>query len=48
MWRLLKKMLMFRLGQKASRGFARRVGINRLLANFIGVIGGMKSMRRHP
>ena len=42
----LKKVLMFRIGQKASKGFAKSLGMKRA-ASVIGVIGGYKHMRRH-
>ncbi|HKS25390.1 MAG TPA: hypothetical protein VJZ76_21555 [Thermoanaerobaculia bacterium] len=42
----LKKLLMFRIGQKASRGFARSIGLD-ALAGVVGLIGGVKYMRRH-
>jgi hypothetical protein len=47
MYRLLKRVFMFRVGQKTSRGFARRIGIHRPFASIIGIIGGVKYMRRH-
>jgi hypothetical protein len=47
MLRFLKKVLMFRVGQKASRGFARKIGVRRPFSSIIGLIGGMKFMRRH-
>ena len=47
MYRFLKKVLMFRIGQRTSRGFARKIGVRRPFANVIGIIGGMKYMRRH-
>jgi hypothetical protein len=46
MLHFLKKMLMFRIGQKASRGFARSIGLSSL-AQIVGVVGGVKYMRRH-
>jgi len=46
MLRLLKKLLLFRIGQKTSRGFARTIGLDSLAA-IVGVIGGIKYMRRH-
>ena len=46
MVRFLKKLLMFRIGQKASRGFARSIGMHGF-TNIAGVIGGFKYMRRH-
>ena len=42
----LKKVLMFRIGQKAAKGFARSIGLKRV-ATVIGVVGGIKHMRRH-
>ena len=42
----LKKLLMFRIGQKAAKGFARGLGLKRT-APVIGVVGGFKHMRRH-
>ena len=42
----LKKVLMFRIGQKAAKGFARSLGLKRSAA-LIGVVGGFKHMRRH-
>lgn len=47
MYRFLRKVLMFRIGQRTSRGFARKIGVARPFANLIGIIGGMKYMRRH-
>ena len=46
MLHFLKKLLMFRIGQKASRGFARTIGLD-ALAGIVGVVGGVKYMRRH-
>lgn len=46
MLRLLKKLLLFRLGQKTSRGFARLIGLDGI-ARVVGVIGGVRYMRRH-
>jgi hypothetical protein len=42
----LKKLLMFRIGQKAAKGFARGIGLKKA-APLIGVVGGLKHMRRH-
>jgi hypothetical protein len=42
----LKKLLMFRIGQKAAKGFARSIGLKKV-APLIGVVGGLKHMRRH-
>ena len=46
MLHFLKKLLMFRIGQKASRGFARSIGLE-ALAGVVGLVGGVKYMRRH-
>jgi hypothetical protein len=46
MLHFLRKVLMFRIGQKASKRFARSVGLHSV-ASIIGVIGGTKYMRRH-
>jgi hypothetical protein len=46
MLHFLKKVLMFRIGQKASARFAKSLGLH-ALAGVIGVIGGTKYMRRH-
>jgi hypothetical protein len=46
MLHFLKKVLMFRIGQKASRGFARSIGLTSV-ASVIGWVGGVKYMRRH-
>ena len=46
MLRLLKKLMLFRVGQKTSRGFAKTIGLHGI-ANLVGLVGGMKYMRRH-
>lgn len=46
MLRFLKKLLLFRVGQKASRGFARSIGLGGV-AGVAGIIGGVKYMRSH-
>ena len=46
MLRFLKKLLLFRIGQKTTRGFARTIGLDGLAA-LAGLIGGVKYMRRH-
>jgi hypothetical protein len=46
MLRFLKKLLLFRIGQKATRGFARTIGLDAIAA-LVGIIGGVKYMRRH-
>jgi len=47
MLHFLKKVLMFRVGQKASSGFARAIGVRRPISSIVGLIGGVKYMRRH-
>lgn len=46
MWQLFKKLLLFRVGQKVSKGFVHAIGLGRL-ARVAGVVGGVKYMRRH-
>jgi len=46
MYRLLKRLLMFRVGQKTSRGFAKSIGLRRI-SPIVGIIGGIKYMRKH-
>lgn len=46
MLHFMKKLLLFRVGQKATKGFAKSLGF-RGLALPIGLIGGFKYMRRH-
>jgi hypothetical protein len=46
MWRTLKKLLLFRLGQKTTRGAARVLGFGKL-GLILGLIGGWRTMRRH-
>lgn len=46
MLHFLKKLLLFRVGQKTTRGFAKSIGMHRI-ANIAGLIGGMKYMRKH-
>ena len=46
MLRLLKKLLLFRIGQKTSRRFVRMIGLDSVAA-IVGIIGGIKYMRRH-
>ncbi|MEA2163247.1 MAG: hypothetical protein QOK37_1374 [Thermoanaerobaculia bacterium] len=46
MLHFLKKLFMFRVGQKTTRGFARTIGLRRI-AFLAGLIGGFKTMRRH-
>jgi hypothetical protein len=46
MLHFLRKLLMFRVGQKASRGFAKSIGLH-AISGAVGVLGGLKYMRRH-
>lgn len=46
MWDLVKKVLLFRFGQKTTRQVARMVGLSRV-AMLAGVVGGLAYMRRH-
>lgn len=41
---LMKKMIRFRLGQKVTRGAAKKIGFGPL-ASVLGVIGGIRTMR---
>jgi hypothetical protein len=46
MLHFLRKVLMFRVGQKATRGFVRTIGLGKV-AGLAGLIGGYKHMRKH-
>ena len=46
MLHFLKKLLLFRVGQKASRGFANSIGLHGI-ARAVGIWGGLKYMRKH-
>lgn len=46
MWNFIKKILVFRLGQKSAKGAARLVGLGRL-GMIIGLIGGIRAVRHH-
>lgn len=46
MIQLMKKLVMFRIGQKASRGFARKIGLG-AIAPLVGLVGGTRYMRKH-
>ncbi|HVR44125.1 MAG TPA: hypothetical protein VMS56_11860 [Thermoanaerobaculia bacterium] len=46
MWSFIRKMIRFRIGQKVSRGAARRLGL-RPISSLLGVIGGLKAVRKH-
>jgi hypothetical protein len=43
---LLKKLLLFRIGQKTSKGVSHRLGLHSI-AGMVGLIGGVRYMRRH-
>lgn len=46
MWNVLRNLFLFRVGQKTSRGTARMFGL-RSLASIIGIVGGVRYMRKH-
>ena len=46
MLHFLKKLLMFRVGQKTTSGVARSIGLGKI-ATIVGLIGGYKHMRKH-
>ena len=46
MWHFIKKLLLFRMGQKSARGAARMLGFGKL-GLIIGLIGGWRTLRRH-
>ena len=46
MFRFLKQLLIFRVGQKTARGFAKSIGMGRI-SSLVGLIGGIKYLRRH-
>ena len=46
MWRFLKSLLMFRVGQSSARGAARMLGFGRF-GLLIGLIGGWRALKRH-
>ena len=46
MWRFLKSLFVFRLGQTSARGTARMLGFGRL-GMLIGLIGGYRAWKRH-
>ena len=46
MLNFLKKLVMFRVGQKSTRGAARMLGFGRL-GLVLGLVGGWRAMRRH-
>jgi hypothetical protein len=45
MLNFLKRLLVFRLGQKSARGAARLLGFGRL-GMVIGLVGGWRAMKR--
>lgn len=46
MLHFLKKLMLFRVGQKASRGFAKSIGLH-AISGVAGIWGGLKYMRHH-
>ena len=46
MWNLIKRIFFFRVGQNATRGMARAVGLGRF-GLLLGLIGGLRYMRRN-
>jgi hypothetical protein len=46
MLNMLKKLLLFRMGQKSTRGFARMLGFGRL-GTVLGLLGGLRAVRHH-
>ena len=46
MWHFIKKLLLFRVGQKSAKGAARMLGFGKL-GLIIGLIGGWRTLRRH-
>lgn len=46
MWRFLKKLMWFKLGQKTTRSAARLMGFRRF-SLALALIGGWRTMRRH-
>ena len=46
MWRFLKQLLVFRMGQKTAKGAARMIGFKKL-GLLVGLIGGWRAVRRH-
>lgn len=46
MFKTIKQLILFRLGQKVSRGVAKKVGL-RPVASLAGLIGGFRYMRKH-
>jgi hypothetical protein len=46
MWRFLKKLLLFRMAQKTTRGAARVLGF-RKYGLLLGLIGGWRALRQH-
>lgn len=46
MLKTIRNLVRFRLGQKVTRGAARKLGL-RPIAGLAGLIGGIRSVRRH-
>lgn len=45
MWNFIKSIFFFRMGQNATRGMARMVGLGRF-SLLLGILGGLRYMRR--
>jgi hypothetical protein len=46
MLKFIKKLVLFRIGQKTSRGVAKKLGLHGF-ANLAGIIGGLRTVRKH-
>jgi hypothetical protein len=46
MWRFIKQLLAFRVGQKSTKGAARMLGFGKI-GTVLGLIGGFRAMKRH-
>jgi hypothetical protein len=46
MIRTIRKMIRYRIGQKVTRGFARKLGFFRGTSSILGVIGGLAALRK--
>lgn len=46
MFKTIKQLILFRMGQKVSRGVAKKVGLGPI-SPLAGLIGGFRYMRKH-
>lgn len=46
MFKTIKQLILFRLGQKVSRGVAKKVGL-RPISSLAGLVGGLRYMSKH-